>query len=350
MKRITSDSELGCFFEMSPDLVCIAGSDGNLKEVNPVFCAKLGFSDQELKAQPLYNLIHPDDRELTRNACKNLPQGKVFHDLRNRYLCKSGDIIWLEWTCMYIPENGNILAIGRDVTQKVAEEKELEAKYRKFERLTKHFKGRLEKDRKLFAYEIHEDLAQLSAAVKMDIDWLETNISCLTDAARIRIRNASKVTGLLIKTLQRVAFMASPNMLDDFGLSTTLDFFCSDFTRIYGIPVRFNGNCNEAALEPSLKIDFFRICQEVLTGMADLSKASAITVTLREEADSIHLIVADESDSLTVINAVQQVAWENIRRRVESISGTIAISTQQGSEVEITVACKTIAGWMTEAC
>lgn len=350
MSKITSEKELGAFFQLTPDLVCIAGKDAYLKKVNPVFISKFGYTEEELYAHPFLHFVHPDDHAATISQTQKLLAGHPVYDFRNRYITKQGEIVWLEWTCVFLPETNNILAIARDVTDKVESEKELEGKYRKFKRLATHFKGEMEKDRKLFAYEMHEELAQLSAALKMDIDWLGNSIANLSSEEKGRFKNASRVSALLIKTLQRIAFMASPNMLDDFGLATTLEFFCQEFSRIYRIPCQFSGGCNEKLIEPALKIDFFRICQEILIGMADPQKSIRLSVLLEEEQGVVHLIISDEGDGLTVITSGQQMAWESVRRRVESISGSVSINSREGSEVAISVACKNIPGRAAEPC
>ena len=62
------------FFELSPDLLCIAGFDGFFKRVNQAWGDILGFSPDELQDRPFLDFVHPDDRvrtvaEANRLAC-----------------------------------------------------------------------------------------------------------------------------------------------------------------------------------------------------------------------------------------------------------------------------------------
>ena len=59
------DFELNPFFELTPDLVCIAGKDGFFKKINPAVIDKLEYSEAELFGKPISSFIYPDDKELT---------------------------------------------------------------------------------------------------------------------------------------------------------------------------------------------------------------------------------------------------------------------------------------------
>jgi PAS domain-containing protein len=53
------------FFELSADLLCIAGFDGYFKRINPAVSQLLGYTNEELFSKPINDFIHIDDREYT---------------------------------------------------------------------------------------------------------------------------------------------------------------------------------------------------------------------------------------------------------------------------------------------
>ncbi|NUP11919.1 MAG: PAS domain-containing protein [Polyangiaceae bacterium] len=112
------------FFALSLDLLCIAGTDGYFKFVNPAWERKLGFSKEELMSRPAVEFVHPDDRAATRQLAAPLRRGENIVQFQNRYLCKDGSVRWISWVCTAVHEGENFLyAIGRDVTdQRTAEE------------------------------------------------------------------------------------------------------------------------------------------------------------------------------------------------------------------------------------
>ena len=129
------------FFIVTPDLVWIAGKDGFIKNVNPAVCRKLGYSLEELVNKPVKDFIHPADIEKTLQNRFRLFQGDVLYNFCNRYISKAGDIIWLEWTSVFIEERGIVLGIAKDITDRKKIEEEVESEYIKFKGLASHFKN-----------------------------------------------------------------------------------------------------------------------------------------------------------------------------------------------------------------
>jgi PAS domain S-box-containing protein len=105
------------FFELSTDLLCIAGFDGYFKVVNPAWEHTLGWSVAELTASPWSEFVHPDDLECTiAEAKKQTDAGLDAIQFENRYRTKDGSYRWLLWNSRPCPERQEMLAVARDVT------------------------------------------------------------------------------------------------------------------------------------------------------------------------------------------------------------------------------------------
>jgi two-component system, sensor histidine kinase and response regulator len=113
-------------FEMAMDMICVAGTDGYFRRVNPAFTRTLGYSQEELVSRPFIDFVHPDDREATMAELASLAAGKDCIDFENRYCAKDGSYRWLAWRCPAAVEGTNVLyAIARDVTDRKRVEMEL---------------------------------------------------------------------------------------------------------------------------------------------------------------------------------------------------------------------------------
>ena len=107
------------FFDLSPDLLCIAGYDGYFKRINPSVSNTLGYTEAELLARPIHEFMHDDDRELTlrhRTQLYETPNPLAYFE--NRYITKEGDVVWLSWTSMPLREEKLIYAIAKNITHK----------------------------------------------------------------------------------------------------------------------------------------------------------------------------------------------------------------------------------------
>ncbi|MGG9963146.1 PAS domain-containing sensor histidine kinase [Ferruginibacter sp. SUN106] len=328
--------ELSAFFEMTPDLVCLAGKDGFFRKINLAVIDKLGYTKEELFAAPIASFIHPEDKEITHQTRQEMLQGKPLRNFNNRYVTKSGNVVWLEWTSIYFADSELVFAIAKDVTERKLIEKEVDEKYNKFKSLATHFKKRIEKDKKNFAYELHEELAQLVSVIKMDIDWIANAMTNLPEPLKNRIDHASVVSRMLIKSIQRISFSISPGMMDDLGFNTTLEWLCNEFGLLNGFPCKFENYYDEEKLTPELKTDLFRICQESLTNVTYHAQANNVIIRIEELSGKIVLTITDDGKGFDINEEKETPGITNMHERAASINGLLTVESKIGKGTTIT--------------
>jgi PAS domain S-box-containing protein len=123
--RAKAQAEADRFFQLSPDLMAVAGFDGFYKRVNPAYETHLGYTEHEVVGQPFMDFAHPDDREHTEATVRRLMQGKPLLVFEVRVVCKDGSYRWIEWRAASVPEEGLLYGVGRDVTERHRAESEL---------------------------------------------------------------------------------------------------------------------------------------------------------------------------------------------------------------------------------
>ncbi len=125
LRALKKESER--FLELSGDMICVAGFDGYFKQVNSAFERALGYSRSELLGRPFVEFVHPDDRhDIEVEATDISVDGRAAVQFQNRYLDKDGEVHWIEWTSVGIPEEERIYAVGRDVTDRKMLEQRME--------------------------------------------------------------------------------------------------------------------------------------------------------------------------------------------------------------------------------
>jgi PAS domain S-box-containing protein len=127
--RHVAESELDQLFNLSVDMICVAGFDGYLKRINPAWERTLGMPAEELLAHPYLDFVHPDDRNATIAEAKRIGEGNALTSFENRYRCADGSYLWLLWNAMPSREQELVFAVGRDITMRKRAERRLAAGY-----------------------------------------------------------------------------------------------------------------------------------------------------------------------------------------------------------------------------
>jgi two-component system, NtrC family, sensor kinase len=114
------------FFELSLDMLCVAGFDGYFKRLNPAWERALGWPREALLGRPYLDFVHPEDRASTRAEAAGLTTGEHQTVLfENRYRCRDGSYKWLLWNAAPFPQGQLIYAAARDVTRRKLAQEEL---------------------------------------------------------------------------------------------------------------------------------------------------------------------------------------------------------------------------------
>jgi len=229
---LPAKEKLERLFDLSLDMLCVAGLDGYFKHVNPAFGRTLGYRDEDLLSKAFIEFVHPDDRADTIGAVEQLAQGLDIVDFENRYRAADGTWRWLAWRSTSVPEEGLIYATARDVT----EHKRLQALAA---RQAKEL-ARSNTDLQQFAAIASHDLRAPLRAVANLADWIEQEIG----------ESASpEVVGYLSTLRERVDLMtqlvsdllayASVGRDEEIVASTDTRALVDTITALLGVPEGF---------------------------------------------------------------------------------------------------------------
>jgi PAS domain S-box-containing protein len=147
--REEAQAKIQRFFDLSQDMLCTVDGEGYFVDLNPAWRRTIGYDEEELRAQPFLELVHPEDRERTVREVAAIFEGNARVDFGNRYIAKDGSVHWLRWSSV-LGGDGLIYARATDVTSQVTARDEL--------RETATALERSNQDLRQFAYIASHDL------------------------------------------------------------------------------------------------------------------------------------------------------------------------------------------------
>ena len=198
-------------WELSSDLMLRCGFDGRMVAINPAWQRVLGWEESELLGSSLFDLIHPDDLPATIAGASASAEGQSFPRFDNRYRHKDGTYRHISWSTR--TAHGLINAVGRDVTDELAQSNALAASQEQLRQSQK-----LEAVGQLTGGVAH-DFNNLLTVVRSSVELLRRIDPAAADKRRRYIQSisdavdrAAKLTGQLLAFARRQAL--TPTVFD----------------------------------------------------------------------------------------------------------------------------------------
>ena len=120
-----AEAERDQLWTLSEDMLARANYEGKMSAVNPAWSRVLGYSERELLTNPYTDIIHPEDIGTTVAALGDMERTGRPTRFENRILAINGDWKPIGWTVSPEPDGRNFIAVGRDLANYKAREKEL---------------------------------------------------------------------------------------------------------------------------------------------------------------------------------------------------------------------------------
>ena len=114
--RVDAERERQRLFDLSPDMIVIAGFDGRFRAVNPATVETLGYSYEEILATPFVELMHEDDLDAGANALAQLVTAGGPVAFNARFRASDGRYLRVEVSASAEPGGQTFYGSARDVT------------------------------------------------------------------------------------------------------------------------------------------------------------------------------------------------------------------------------------------
>lgn len=239
---------------------------------------------------------------------------------------------------------GYINVYGRDITKRKTVEQRLAKSREALRSLAARLQVVREEERTQLARRIHDDVGQALIGLKMDLAWLGRNITKARDrppAAKIseRLESMAEALGETIQTVRDTASDLRPGLLDDVGLAATIAWQANQFETRTGVKCIFVGPDEDLGLGRDQTTALFRICQELLTNIAQHAGATTVRIVLTKSEDNMTLEVSDDGKGIEdeQIASSGSLGILGMRERAQILGGELSITGRPGKGTAATV-------------
>jgi signal transduction histidine kinase len=235
-----------------------------------------------------------------------------------------------------------LLAINTQLESEVAERKEaqrrLEESQAQLRRLSAHLQAAREEERIRIAREIHDELGQALAGLKMDVAWLQQSRNRQASAISPKLEDMSVLIDATVQAVRRISAELRPSLLDDLGLAAAIEWQLDEFRERTGLACVFTSNLTNTVLDTDRATALFRIFQEALTNVARHAKATQVTVNLDEDPASLTLRIQDNGQGISeeAMRQAKSFGLLGMRERVYLLEGELDIRGAPGQGTSVT--------------
>jgi signal transduction histidine kinase len=133
--------------------------------------------------------------------------------------------------------------------------------------------------------------------------------------------------------VRRISTDLRPSILDDLGITATINWFCRNFAETYAVRVETDLTIEESAIPDALKTVVYRVLQEAMNNVAKHAHADHVRVSFRRIDRTVELMIDDNGHGFDVQQALSARALtrglglSNMQERVKISGGSFSLTS-----------------------
>ena len=347
-----SGKQQAVLFATSPNAMLRIDGNRLVVRANAAAARQFGSTPGAMQGQPLAQFILRDLRSLDTHkaAAAGSPPDDITSELRlTGRRATDSSLIGRRQDGSTFPLEGSLSAgqgrlrqhtvIVRDISARKQVHEQLARSFLQLRELSGALQTIREEERKHIARELHDDLGQLLATLRVDLTLMQRHAQ-MNLALQGLLEGMDGLLVTAITSLRRIASNLRPRALDEGGLFFALQKLRTDFLQRQ--PVQFDLLADESdlVLDDTHSTAIYRIVQEALTNIARHAQASQITIALHRIDSELAITIQDNGRGIagSDLEKVAAMGLLGMRERVWGLNGSIDIGPdgeQGGTRIDI---------------
>lgn len=184
----------------------------------------------------------------------------------------------------------------------------------------------IEDERRRFARELHDEIAQLLTVIQLSLHNVQTDSPELAKANELLVRTQAEI--------HRLIHDLRPSLLDDLGLAAAIRSFAEDHLRPSGVQYTLEVE-EDLPSRPEIETVVFRIYQELVTNILRHAGAEQISIQVYERNNHIILDVEDDGRGFDADAKTDRAGVAGMRERAALVNGTITFDSEPGAGTHV---------------
>jgi len=304
----------------------------------------LGFrvSDAALSLEPFYAQIHPDDRNMVRQAVEMSIEKRMPYEAEFRFAQPNGTFRWIHGKGKVLSDYSGRPVRMVGITADITKRKEAQAALMQSNLQVRALAGKLiraqESERRRISHQLHDDLSQKLASISLIISRLRRKPPSESEMM-VQLTNLYEQTHDLSNDIRQLSHDLHPATLEHLGLADALRSYISEFQNEEGIPTSFTCQLSSDEMSFEVSVCLYRVTVEALRNIARHSRARSVAVTLTEDEEFVTLQVVDSGHGFDVEIAKRGngLGLLSAEERVKLLQGTFDVSSTPGDGTRVTI-------------
>jgi PAS domain S-box-containing protein len=233
-------------------------------------------------------------------------------------------------------------AVGIDITLRRRAEEALRESEQRLRFLTSQLLSAQEQERKRISMELHDELGQSLAVLKLQIRAIERGLGEDQQDLKAECRELLHYLDGVIDDIRRLSRDLSPAILEDLGLQSALKYLINGVSKHYAVSQAFEVDDLDHLFPSEAQIIIYRIFQECLTNISKHAGATEVSITVKENDGVISLVLEDNGAGFDPAKvsarraAGRGLGLAALDERARMLGGTLEISSWPGRGTRVT--------------
>jgi PAS domain S-box-containing protein len=233
-------------------------------------------------------------------------------------------------------------AVGIDITRRRRAEEALWESEQRLRFLTSQLLTAQERERKRISMELHDELGQSLAVLKLQIRAIERGLEDSQQDLKAECLELLEYLDGVIDNVRRLSRDLSPAILEDLGLQSALKYLINGVSKHYTVAHSFEVEDLDRLFTLDAQIIIYRIFQECLTNISKHAGATEVSIAVRKQDDNLVDIVLEDNgagfDPAQIASrrvAGRGLGLAALNERARMLGGTLEIRSQPGAGTKV---------------